>query len=43
MPSNDSTPDKLIPDAIVIGEFGVTTMTLTRWTKDPKRRAQRPG
>ena len=28
-------PDNLIPDPIVCAEFGVTAMTLWRWTRDP--------
>jgi hypothetical protein len=29
------TPDNLVPDPVVCAEFGVTAMTLWRWTRDP--------
>jgi predicted DNA-binding transcriptional regulator AlpA len=29
-------PDQLVPDPTVCCEFGVTSMTLYRWTRDPK-------
>ena len=28
-------PDQLVPDPVVWREFGVTSMTLWRWTRDP--------
>jgi hypothetical protein len=31
---NDSNPDSLVPDPVVCSEFGVTSMTLWRWTRD---------
>src|SRR5262249_24857985 len=31
---SDTNPDNLIPDPIVCAEFGVTAMTLWRWTHD---------
>ena len=34
-PPSDTNPDNLIPDPIVCAEFGVTAMTLWRWTRDP--------
>ena len=33
-PPSDTNPDNLIPDPIVCAEFGVTAMTLWRWTHD---------
>lgn len=33
-PSNNTSPDNLIPDPVVCAEFGVTAMTLWRWTRD---------
>jgi len=33
-PPSDTNPDKLIPDPVVCAEFGVTAMTLWRWTRD---------
>ena len=33
-PPNDSNPDSLVPDPVVCSEFGVTSMTLWRWTRD---------
>ena len=33
-PPSDTNPDNLIPDPIVCAEFGVTAMTLWRWTRD---------
>jgi len=33
-PPSDTSPDNLIPDPIVCAEFGVTAMTLWRWTRD---------
>jgi hypothetical protein len=33
-PSKNSNPDSLVPDPAVCGEFGVTSMTLWRWTHD---------
>ena len=33
-PPSDTSPDKLIPDPAVCAEFGVTAMTLWRWTRD---------
>ena len=35
-PPSDTNPDKLIPDPVVCAEFGVTPMTLWRWTRDPE-------
>jgi len=35
-PPSDTNPDNLIPDPIVCAEFGVTAMTLWRWTRDPE-------
>src|SRR5262249_21672846 len=32
---SDTYPDNLIPDPVVCAEFGVTAMTLWRWTRDP--------
>jgi predicted DNA-binding transcriptional regulator AlpA len=29
-------PDKLVPDPVVWREFGITSMTLYRWTNDAK-------
>jgi predicted DNA-binding transcriptional regulator AlpA len=29
-------PDEMVPDPQVCREFGITGMTLYRWTKDPK-------
>jgi len=34
MPPSDTNPDNLIPDPVVCTEFGVTAMTLWRWTRD---------
>jgi hypothetical protein len=34
-PPSDANPDNLIPDPVVCAEFGVTAMTLWRWTRDP--------
>src|SRR5262245_65347434 len=34
-PPSDTNPDNLIPDPVVCAEFGVTAMTLWRWTRDP--------
>ena len=31
---SDTAPDNLIPDPVVCAEFGVTAMTLWRWTRD---------
>src|SRR5499427_7289931 len=31
---SDTNPDNLIPDPVVCAEFGVTAMTLWRWTRD---------
>jgi hypothetical protein len=28
--------DQLVPDTAVLREFGVCSMTLSRWSKDPK-------
>jgi hypothetical protein len=36
MAPSDTTPDTLVPDPVVAAEFGVTLMTLWRWTHDPK-------
>src|SRR5262245_5480540 len=33
-PLSDTNPDNLIPDPVVCAEFGVTAMTLWRWTRD---------
>ena len=33
-PASNTSPDNLIPDPIVCAEFGVTAMTLWRWTHD---------
>ena len=33
-PPSDPNPDNLIPDPVVCAEFGVTSMTLWRWTHD---------
>ena len=33
-PPSDTSPDKLIPDPAVCAEFGVTAMTLWRWTRE---------
>jgi predicted DNA-binding transcriptional regulator AlpA len=33
-PPSDTNPDNLIPDPVVCAEFGVTAMTLWRWTRD---------
>jgi predicted DNA-binding transcriptional regulator AlpA len=33
-PPSDTPPDNLIPDPVVCAEFGVTAMTLWRWTRD---------
>ncbi len=33
-PPSDTKPDNLIPDPVVCAEFGVTAMTLWRWTRD---------
>ena len=33
-PPSDTSPDNLIPDPVVCAEFGVTAMTLWRWTRD---------
>ena len=33
-PLSDTKPDNLIPDPVVCAEFGVTAMTLWRWTRD---------
>jgi hypothetical protein len=33
-PPADIIPDNLIPDPVVCAEFGVTAMTLWRWTRD---------
>jgi hypothetical protein len=27
--------DQLVPDTVVLREFGVCSMTLSRWSKDP--------
>jgi hypothetical protein len=35
-PPSKTNPDNLIPDPVVCAEFGVTAMTLWRWTRDPK-------
>src|SRR5262245_13858821 len=35
-PASDTKPDNLIPDPVVCAEFGVTAMTLWRWTRDTK-------
>lgn len=34
-PAAAPQPDELVPDPVVAREFGVTTMTLWRWTHDP--------
>jgi hypothetical protein len=34
-PPSNTSPDNLIPDPVVCAEFGVTAMTLWRWTRDP--------
>jgi hypothetical protein len=34
-PPSDTSTDNLIPDPVVCAEFGVTAMTLWRWTRDP--------
>jgi hypothetical protein len=31
----DQSKDDLVPDPVVQREFGVTNMTLYRWTRDP--------
>src|SRR4051812_10299868 len=36
MPPDEMSPDELIPDPLVWEEFKITSMTLSRWTKDPK-------
>jgi hypothetical protein len=33
-PPKNSNPDSLVPDPVVCREFGVTSMTLWRWTHD---------
>src|SRR5262245_4340628 len=33
-PPSNTNPDNLIPDPVVCAEFGVTAMTLWRWTHD---------
>jgi predicted DNA-binding transcriptional regulator AlpA len=33
-PPSGTSPDNLIPDPVVCAEFGVTAMTLWRWTRD---------
>src|SRR5262249_2389355 len=33
-PASDEPPDELVPDPVVWREFGVTSMTLWRWTRD---------
>jgi predicted DNA-binding transcriptional regulator AlpA len=35
-PPSSTNPDNLIPDPVVCAEFGVTAMTLWRWTRDPE-------
>ena len=35
VPPGDTKPDNLVPDPAVCVEFGVTAMTLWRWTRDP--------
>ena len=35
VPPSDKPPDSLVPDPAVCVEFGVTAMTLWRWTRDP--------
>ena len=35
VPPSDTNPDSLVPDPAVCLEFGVTAMTLWRWTRDP--------
>jgi hypothetical protein len=34
----DNVPDELVPDPQVQREFGISKMTLHRWTNDPRLR-----
>ncbi len=36
MPQPEDTPDTLVPDPVVWQEFGVTSMTGHRWSRDPE-------
>ncbi|MET3840961.1 hypothetical protein [Bradyrhizobium sp. OAE829] len=35
-------PDELVPDPVVWKEFGITSMTLYRWTNDANLKFPRP-
>ena len=35
MPKDDLAPDNFVPDPVVWREFGVTSMTGHRWSRDP--------
>src|SRR5262245_20605016 len=41
-PTEEESVDILVPDPQVWTEFGVTSMTLYRWTRDPKLNFPQP-